>query len=326
MKTFVTLIKREFWENRGGFLWAPFVVIGLFVVFTFMGILTGEAHVDGNDFRVMNVPLAQLVNGLKPEQLVQVAQGINMGLSMMALVVQVVLGIVLFFYLIATLYDDRRDRSILFWKSMPVSDIQTVGSKLFSAAFVAPLIAWVAGIVFHLIMLLMISGWLSFHGVNGFKLLWSPGISEHVHPLRMWICMLAAIPVNALWAVPTYGWLLLVSSWARSKPFIWAVSVPFVSGALLSWADMLTNLRIPESWMWFHVIPRALGSVLPYSWDPSSNGIGYKFNADHMPTELFTFSALGDALTSSNLWIGVAVGAAMIAGAVYLRRYREIAD
>ena len=326
MKTFVTLIKREFWENRGGFLWAPFVVVGLFIVFTFMGILAGEAQVDGKDFRVMNVPLAQMVNGLKPEQLVQAAQGINMGLSMMALIVQVVLGIVLFFYLIGALYDDRRDRSILFWKSMPVSDIETVGSKLFSAAFVAPLIAWAASIVFHLIMLVMISGWLAVHGINGFKLLLTPGISEHEHPLRLWFCMLAAIPVNALWALPTYGWLLLVSSWARSKPFIWAVSVPFVSGALLSWADMLTNLRIPETWMWFHVIPRALFSVLPFSWDSGSKGIGYNFSSNHTPTDLFTFTAMGDVLTSTSLWIGAAAGIAMIAGAVYMRRYREIAD
>lgn len=326
MKTFVTLIRREFWENRGGFLWAPLVVVGLFFVFTFMGILTGEAHVDGDDFRIMNVPLAQMVNGLTSEQMGHVAVGINNGLAVMALIVQTVLGIVLFFYLIGALYDDRRDRSILFWKSLPVSDLQTVGSKLFAAAVVAPIIAWVAAIIFHLIMLLMIGAWLSFHGVNVFKLLSLPGISSQVHPIKMWLVMLIAIPVNALWAVPTYGWLLLVSSWARSKAFIWAVAVPLVSGALLSWADMLTNLRIPETWMWLHVIPRALSSVLPYSWTPGGKGIGFEFGGDHTPADLYTLSALGDVLSSANLWIGVAAGAAMIAGAVYMRRYREIAD
>jgi ABC-2 type transport system permease protein len=326
MKTFVTLIRREFWENRGGFLWAPLVVVGLFFIFTFMGILTGEAHVDGDDFRIMNVPLAQFVNGLTAEQMGHVAVGINNGLAVMSLIVQTVLGIVLFFYLIGALYDDRRDRSILFWKSLPVSDLQTVGSKLFAAAFIAPLIAWVAAIIFHVIMLLMISAWLSFHGVNVFKLLTLPGISAQVHPIKMWLVMLLAIPINALWAVPTYGWLLLVSSWARSKAFIWAVAVPLVSGALLSWADMLTNLRIPETWMWLHVIPRTLASVLPYSWTPGAKGVGYEFGGDRVPADLFTFSALGDVLSSANLWIGVALGAAMIAGAVYMRRYREIAD
>jgi ABC-2 type transport system permease protein len=104
------------------------------------------------------------------------------------------------------------------------------------------------------------------------------------------------------------------------------VAVPLVSGALLSWADMLTNLRIPETWMWLHVIPRALASVLPYSWSPGNNGIGYEFGGGRLPADLFTFSAIGDVLSSANLWIGVTAGAAMIAGAVYMRRYREIAD
>lgn len=326
MKTFVTLIRREFWENRGGFLWAPFVVVGLFVIFTAMGILTGEAHVDGKDFRIMNVPLAQMVNGLNPEQMVLVARGINNGLAVMSLVVQIVLGIVLFFYLLGSLYDDRRDRSILFWKSMPVSDLETVGSKVFAAALVAPLIAWVAGVVFHLVMLLLISGWLSFHGINAFKLLLTPGISEQVHVVKLWLFMLVAIPINALWALPTYGWLMLVSSWARSKPFIWALAVPFVSGALLSWADMLTKLRIPDSWMWVQVIPRGLFSVLPYSWNPGSKGIGYGFDGDRTPADLFTFHAMGDVLASPSIWIGATIGVALIAVAVYLRRYREMAD
>ncbi len=324
MKTFVSLLKREFWEHRGGFLWTPFIVVGVFVLFTVIGLTAGEMHVDGRDFKVMNIPLAQMVNGMPPEAMANVAKGINVGLGTMALVVQFVLGIVLFFYLIGALFDDRRDRSILFWKSMPVSDIQTVGSKVFTAAFTAPLIALVGGIVFHLLMLIIIGGWLALHGVNVFKLMWMPGIFDEVHPVRMWLCMFIAMPVNALWAMPTYGWLLMVSSWARSKPFIWSVSVPLVAGALMSWMDMLTNLRIPETWMWFNVIPRGLTSVLPFSW--SGNGVGYNFSAERTPADAISLSSLAEVLSSPNLWIGALVGAAMIAVAVYLRRYREIAD
>ncbi len=324
MNTFITLLKREFWENRGGFLWAPFVVVGVFVLFTVMGLGAGEMHVDGKDFRVMNVPLAQMVEGMSPEAMINLGKGLNIGLASMALLVQGVLGIVLFFYLIGALFDDRKDRSILFWKSMPVSDIETVASKVVAAAFIAPVIAWVAAVVFHLLMMLLISSWLGLHGVNAFKVLWAPGVSEQVHPLRMWASMLVAIPVNALWALPTYGWLLLVSSWARTKPLIWAIAVPLVSGALLSWMDMLTNVRIPESWYWFTVIPRALASILPYSW--SGGGFGYNFNGSHSPADLISFQSLGTVLSSANMWIGVVAGLALIAAAVYLRRYREIAD
>jgi len=326
MKTFTTLLKREFWEHRGGFLWTPFVVVAVFVLFTLVGLTAGEMHVDGRDFKVMNIPLAQMVNGMSPEVMGNVAKGINAGLAMMAIIVQIVLGIVLFFYLIGTLFDDRKDRSILFWKSMPVSDIETVGSKIVTAAFTAPLIAWFAAILFHVVMLGLISLWLAFHGINAFKLLWSSGIAAQVHPIKLWMVMFAAIPVNALWALPTYGWLLLVSSWARSKPFIWAVAVPMVTGALLSWMDMLTNLRIPENWMWFHVIPRGLASVLPYSWGPGSKSVGYNFSGNSTPADIISLDSLASVLSSPGLWIGVAAGILMIAAAVYLRRYREIAD
>jgi ABC-2 type transport system permease protein len=237
-----------------------------------------------------------------------------------------VLGIVLFFYLIGSLYDDRRDRSILFWKSLPVSDVQTVGSKIFAAAFIAPVIAWAAAILFHLLTMLLVGTFMSFHGINAFKLLWATGGAESIQPFKLWLCMLVAIPVNALWALPTYGWLMLVSAWARSKPFIWAVATPFVAGALMSWADMLTNLRLPETWMWFHVIPRSLLSVLPFSWGSHGDTFGYNFGRDRLPVDLISFQSLGEVLTSMNLWIGIAAGAAMIAGAVYLRRYREMAD
>lgn len=326
MKPFITLIRREFWENRGGFLWTPFIVVGAFLLFTLMGILTGESHVEGPGFSINKVPMAQYLNSMSPETMLEVAKGLNLGLASMALVVQGVLGIVLFFYLISALFDDRRDRSILFWKSMPISDLETVGSKVFTAAFVAPLIAWVAVIVFHLISMLTIGVWMTIHGVNVFELLSTPMVAEHFNPIDMWLCMLAAIPVNALWAFPTYGWLLLVSSWARSKPLIWAVAVPMVSGALLSWADMLTNLRIPESWMWFHVIPRGLASVLPFSWGQGGSGLGYHFSKEHTPTDVITLNSIFEVLGSANLWLGVLAGAALIAAAIYLRRYREMAD
>jgi ABC-2 type transport system permease protein len=325
MKTFVTLLKREFWENRGGFLWAPFIVVGLFVIAILIGLLFAERHVDGGNFTIQNIPFAQMVNGLKPEQMEDVAKGVNMGLAGMAVGVQLVLAIVLFFYLISSLYDDRRDRSILFWKSMPVSDVQTIGSKIFSAAIVAPIIAWFAAIAFHIIAMLLIGGWLSLHGVAVFKLFGSPGVTESIQPVRLWLCMLVALPVNALWALPSYGWLMLVSSWARSKPFIWAVSVPLVSGALLSMVDLFIKLRVPEQWMWLHVIPRAMFSILPFSWSPNGKGFGYDFDKSP-PTEMLSFASIGDVLTSANLWIGVAAGVALIAGAVYMRRYREVAD
>lgn len=322
MKTFVTLLKREYWEHRGGFLWAPFAVVAVFLLITLMGLSIGQMHMNGDKLKIVNIPLGAMVNGIAADKMEEIATGINIGLSAMALVVQLVLGFVLFFYLLGALFDDRKDRSILFWKSLPVSDLDMVISKIVTAAIVAPCIAWVAGVVFHLLMLALLGAFLSLHDVSASKFLWAPA-----EPVKLWIRMLAAIPINALWALPTYGWLLLVSSWARTKPFLWGFFVPIIAGLLLAWLDMLTNLRVPDSWYWSNVFARAMFSVLPYSWSPGNAfNFGYQFDGGRTPADLISWESFEQILSSANLWIGVVAGVAMIAGAVYLRRYREIAD
>ncbi|WP_210235883.1 ABC-2 transporter permease, partial [Mesorhizobium sp. M1C.F.Ca.ET.212.01.1.1] len=85
-----------------------------------------------------------------------------------------VLAFVVFFYCLGALYDDRRDRSILFWKSLPLSDTQTVLSKVISALIVAPLIAVIAGIITMLGFLLVISVVALMHGGSPMTLIWGP--------------------------------------------------------------------------------------------------------------------------------------------------------
>ncbi|PIV36598.1 MAG: hypothetical protein COS34_01235 [Lysobacterales bacterium CG02_land_8_20_14_3_00_62_12] len=322
MNAFVTLLQREFWEHRGGFLWAPLVVISVFVMITLMGLTIGEAHIGGRNMQISGMPIAQMLESASIEKQAEITQGIQIGLASMAMLVQIVLGFVLFFYLLGALFDDRKDRSILFWKSMPVSDLQTVASKVASAAVVAPVLAWAASIVFHLLMLGLLGGFLAWHGVSPIKVLWGPA-----EPWQLWAKMLVAIPVNALWALPCYGWLLLVSSWARSKPFLWAVFVPVLTGLLLAWFDMLTKLRIPDSWYWTHIFSRGLFSVFPYSWSPGRTfSFGYQFDHGHSPADLISWTSISDLLGGPNLWLGALAGMAMLVGAIYLRRYREIAD
>src|SRR3546814_5682810 len=82
-----------------------------------------------------------------------------------------VLGFVVFFYCLGALYDDRRDRSILFWKSLPISDTSTVLSKVVSATVLAPIIAVITGIIVGMLQLLILAVTLSFHGVNVWQLL-----------------------------------------------------------------------------------------------------------------------------------------------------------
>ena len=211
MNTFVTQLKREYWENRGGFFRAPMIVVGVVVLITIMGLITGQASMTDN-VKIIGIPIAKSIASMPADKLQQLATGINVGLAGMSMLVQFALGIVLFFYLIGSLFDERKDRSVLFWKSMPVSDLQTVLIKIVAATLLAPAIAWVAGILLHLLMLGVIGSFFWFNGISPVNLLWGPA-----EPLKLWGVMLIGIPVNALWALPSIGWLMLVSSWACDR-------------------------------------------------------------------------------------------------------------
>lgn len=321
MNTFVTQLKREYWENRGGFLRAPLVTVAVIVLITVMGLIAGQVSMTG-DMKLIGVPITKVVNGMPPEKLAGLATGINIGLASMAIAVQFALGIVLFFYLIGSLFDERKDRSVLFWKSMPVSNLQTVLTKVVAATFLAPAIAWVASGLLHLLLLAVIGFFFWFNDVSPMKLLWGPA-----EPLKLWGVMLVGIPVNAIWALPSIGWLMLVSSWARAKPFLWAVFVPVIAGILLSWFDALSSLSIPDTWYWKEVFARGLFSIFPWTFDAAGAfRFGMEFSKDSTPSDVVSLKSLWLVLTMMKTWLGAAAGIAMLAGAVYFRRYRELSD
>ena len=110
--------------------------------------------------------------------------------------------------------------------------------------------------------LLVISVVALLHGGNPMTLIWGPG-----SPLTMAGSLLvAAIPVYALWALPTVGWLLLCSAWSRSKPFLWAIMIPVFAGIFVSWFDLMQAFNLESVWFWQNVVARILFSVVPGSW------------------------------------------------------------
>ncbi len=322
MNTFVTQLKREYWENRGGFLWTPFVVVAAFVAMWALGLIVAQVNISSSDLQIMGVKLSKLRIDMPTTVIPEIANAIQIFLAGSALLVQLVLGIVLFFYFIGSLFDERKDRSVLFWKSMPVSDLQTVLSKIFAAMFVAPVIALVASMIFQLLLLFIACCFLSMNGVNAWKLLMLQSM-----PFKLWATLLVGIPVNAIWALPTIGWLMLVSSWARGKPFLWAVLVPLVCGVLLTVFDAMSSLSIPDTWYWKEVFWRGMLSVFPWTFDvDGAFRFGINVSQGTAAGELVSFGALFAVMTSLKTLLGAAIGSGMIAGAVYMRRYRELID
>ncbi|RDI99570.1 hypothetical protein DVT68_01585 [Dyella solisilvae] len=318
MKTFYWLVKREFWEHRGGFLWAPVITGVVFLVLNVMAIITAEVlgarhgvHIGGDNVQMM---IARADAG----DLKNIGTGLDVAMVSSMGLVSIVMGIVVLFYCLGALYDDRRDRSILFWKSLPVSDTSTVLSKVASAVIVAPVIAVVVSIIIGMVQLVIFAMVLSMHGVNAFELI---GLA---HPFRAVATLISGIPLYALWAIPSVGWLLFCSAWARTKPFLWAVAVPAVAGLLVSWFGIMGLFNLPTVWFWKNIVQRALLSVFPGSNIVYGDGaLGATADVGNDPLSVLSPLHTYGLLASPNLWLGVLAGAALIAASIWFRRVRD---
>ncbi|MBD8898413.1 hypothetical protein [Rhodanobacter sp. DHG33] len=317
MKTFYWLVKREFWEHRGGFLWAPVITGGVFLLLNLMGIVAGEvlgnfnAHSDfiGNNMGLLN-------RALSDNDATRIGVGLDFVMLSTSMFTSIVLGFVVFFYFLGALYDDRRDRSLLFWKSLPLSDTATVLSKVVAGTVLAPAIAVVCGVLTGIGMLLLFAITLSFHGVSLWHLL------TYAHPFRVTANLIGAIPLYALWALPSAGWLLLCSAWARSKPFLWAAVLPVAVGMVLAWFKLMSGRIFDGGWYWHDVFARALLSVFPGTWLGQRNFV----EAGGGPEHTLDFLNLGNAysvMATPSFWIGAVAGLALLAAAIWLRRWRD---
>lgn len=327
--TFKLLLKREFWEHKGGFFWAPLVAGGIFLLLSLMGIGVGEmaarkipdhaeVNLDGGSFKINGLNLGQLTEKMTGEELRQVGGAIDLSLLMSASWPLMVLAFVVFFYCLGSLYDDRKDRSVLFWKSLPLSDRDTVLSKVASAAVVAPVLAIAASVLTMFGFLIISSGIVLLHGGNPLTLLWGPA-----SPLKVAGYLIASIPVYALWAMPTIGWLMLCSSWAKSKPFLWAIMIPVFAGIFVTWFDLMQLFDLETVWFWKNVVARGLLSVAPGSWFDVATFGPIQGDGPSAVSSALTLRAIYSVLLTPQLWIGVAAGAAMIVASIRLRRWRD---
>ena len=199
------------------------------------------------------------------------------------------------FYSLDALYGERRDRSILFWKSLPVSDLTTVLSKLAIPIVILPLLSFAITVATQFIMLLLSSTILAGSGVN-IATLWSEASFFQVS----FGLLYHLLTVHGLWYVPLYGWLLLVSAWSPRAPFIWAFLPPFVICGL-------EKIAFNTSYCLNMLLYRLTGPGDAMASHSGPNDFMSTLIPDHF------FSTPG-------LWTGLVVGAAFLFAAVRLRR------
>jgi ABC-2 type transport system permease protein len=146
----------------------------------------------------------------------------------------------------------------------------------------------------------------------------------YLQPLRL----VGLLPVYVVWALPTIGWLLLVSCWARTKPFLWAVGVPLIALVLVKWISYtLENFSgSPLNIMPLaqEIVARLLGGIVPGLWFAFTGGIPPEMHQNAQGPDVgVLFEASWMTLATASAWIGAVAGAAMIFGAIRLRRWRD---
>jgi ABC-2 type transport system permease protein len=212
-------------------------------------------------------------------------------------------------YLLDCLYADRRDRSILFWKSLPISDAKTVLSKLLVAMVLVPLVYFAAADATALISAFILS--IRARASIG-SALWQPDVWWQIQVL--WVY---CIVTTALWYLPIAGWLMLVSAWAKRAVMLWAVLPPLVA-YILERAIFGTYVIGHTLAVRFAGLPYVAFNGAKHVW---TEGKGVVDN-EGVPVTVWHLINPSGFFTSAETWIGAAVGIALIVGAIQLRTRR----
>ncbi len=297
MNRFVWLVRREVWEHKA--IWiAPAIVIAVLLVAVFtMGIQLGPIGVSDVTSALGQVPLE------KQTKLLLVIY------TALAVVMFLVMGVIGFFYSLDSLYADRRDRSVLFWKSMPVSDTETVLAKFATAAVVIPAVAVVGALAAQLVI-----------AAGGSAKLWMADAGAAI----MWqpAALLASAGIALLWAVtaalwyaPVIAYLMLASAWAPRGPFLWAV-LPPASLAVLE-KVLLHSEYVGDLIGW-----RLVGMYELMERQEHQLKLGGPAG-DVVVDGVDLHASLLQLYGSPGLWLGLAAAAALLAAAIWVRRYRD---
>lgn len=293
-KVMVVLFRREFWEHRS--LWiTPLIVAGLMVLAAI------PLHIGNIDPQANSAKFFTPENRLAWFTLITWAQTVPQYLIMI---------IVANFYLMDCLYSERKDRSILFWKSLPASDTTTVLSKLLVGLVILPLgvyfLAMIAGVLFQIIWTVRASaGSLPDIAVGWDTVAW----------LKVQGLMLYGLVVSMLWFAPLAAVLLLISAWARKNVFLWTALPPLIAVIIekvafgTRYVAHLLNYRTWGIWS-------ALG-VNPTPPEGAQQGQVVSL------ANLFDNVEMSKAFLNIDLWLGLAVAAALVFAAIRIRRYRD---
>jgi ABC-2 type transport system permease protein len=342
MNKFLTLIRRDMADNRGALIITPLVIAAIVLLLSAFTTMTGHSRFgfDPKDFKSeLSVDFGDEANGeqhgvrrdeqgrviittpegsrtldqaIGPERKAAIATLIPAATSVIGLMPIGVAAVIVLFLLSGCLYDERKDRTILFWKSMPVSDLTNVSAKVVSIIGVGFLVAFGAGMVMQLGAVLLATAGLAGVGVTGIPLGAMLG-----NVVLLWLVGIVALITYIGWAMPIYAWFLAVSAAAPKAPFIAAILPMALAPAIAGILGLPGDIKV-----WLTPLRRLVG--IPAFQNVTDTGMSNLEKAGGALPIQETIMEITSSMAEPSFWIGLVLAAALIYAASEIRRRRAL--
>ena len=294
IRVFKAMIVREIQEHKVAFVYAPFFV-SIILCFVIASVYFGGTNIQTDQFNFSteyyDEEIRQAMQSVSSVSRIDI---VRTGLLVLGFPILLTVGFGLLAYSLSTFADERKDRSLIFWRSLPVSDLTTVLSKVFIVTLIVPLMVIPYIILLQLVAMTSASIFFATNDIVSFGWLWGSYI------ITDWFRIIFSLWAQALWSLPLFLWLMLAGTYA-ARPIAGAI-VPPVILIVLEGVIFKTNL------------------VLEFI----ENRIGFWSRSDSFPKEYQEIRVvdISDILllfSTQAFWIGIFASVILVAGIVYVR-------
>ena len=285
---------KEIQEHKVAFVYAPFFV-SIILCLVIASVYFGGTNIQTDQFNFSteyyDEEIRQAMQSVSSVSRIDI---VRTGLLVLGFPILLTVGFGLLAYSLSTFADERKDRSLIFWRSLPVSDLTTVLSKVFIVTLIVPLMVIPYIILLQLVAMTSASIFFATNDIVSFGWLWGSYI------ITDWFRIIFSLWAQALWSLPLFLWLMLAGTYA-ARPIAGAI-VPPVILIVLEGVIFKTNL------------------VLEFI----ENRIGFWSRSDSFPKEYQEIRVvdISDILllfSTQAFWIGILASVILVAGIVYVR-------
>ena len=298
----LALVKREIWEHRSIYV-TPIAIAVIVSLVSLAGMVTVSAF--DKEVHMALFSASNIAGDTERQAALTV---FFLGTSWVFLFALVILTT---FYTLDCLYAERKDKSILFWRSLPVTDAETVVSKLLTAVVVLPLFTVTAIVITHLVNLLITTVWVMLKGGNAAHLIWSS-----VPLFDNWAAALIVTIASAVWMSPLIGWFLFVSAFTKRAPLLMAF-MPLIIIPIMEWIFFRSKIFANAIFGRGEVIPLFREMDIEHFFDEE------RMVVNENMVSLLAHIDIGRFLLSPSVWAGIVVCGLFTTAAIYVRRYRD---